>query len=553
VLRSGVLEFRILGPLEVVGEQGRIPLGGQKQRALLGGLVVRAGHVVSTDRLLDELWGERPPRSARTSLQNMVSQLRKLLGPGVLVTRPPGYVLQVAPDQVDAVRFERLVADARGLPAAERSQQIAESLALWRGPPLADLEFELFAETEVRRLDEVRIEALEERIGADLELGSGSGLVPELEQLVRAHPLRERLRAELMLALYRSGRQAEALEVYHEARRMLADELGLDPGAELKQLYGSILRQEHVLERSPAPAPADHHGDVSSALLSGRLVLVLGSGVDVGTDGGPPATAEAAALLADSFGYPPERERDLARVSQYVALMKGVGPLYDELHGVFARDREPAAVHRAVADFARVLRERAAPGQLIVTANFDQALERVLTEAGEAFDVVSYIALGRHRGKFLHVSAEGEIRVVDLPNTYVEVAPEERTVILKIYGGVDPEPSREWDSFVVSEDDYIDYLAQADLASVVPVGLVARLRRSHFLFLGYALREWYVRVFLHRLWGSDSPSYRSWAVEPDPDPVEIEAWRRLGVDTFDVPVDEYAAELVRRVGAEAAA
>jgi hypothetical protein len=233
--------------------------------------------------------------------------------------------------------------------------------------------------------------------------------------------------------------------------------------------------------------------------------------------------------------------------------MKGVGPLYDELHGLFARDREPAAAHRAVVEFARVLRERGAPGQLIVTANFDQALERVLTEAGEEFDVVSYIALGRHRGKFLHVSADGGVRVVDVPNTYADVAPEERTVILKIYGGVDPDPAREWDSFVVSEDDYIDYLAQADLASVVPVGLVARLRRSHFLFLGYALGEWYVRVFLHRLWGRDTPAYRSWAVEPAPDPVELESWRRLCVDTFDVPVDEYAAGLVRRVSEEAVA
>lgn len=545
-----MLEFRILGPLEVVGEDGRVELGGQMQRALLGSLVVRAGQVVSTDRLIDELWGERPPKTVTTSLQNMVSQLRKLIGADVLVTRPPGYLLQIEPQQVDAIRFERAVNEARSAPPAERSKLLAEALVLWRGPPLADLEFERFAEGEVRRLEELRLDALEARIDADLELGLGSEVVPELEQLVDRHPLRERLRRQLMLALYRAGRQAEALETYHEARRVLADELGIDPAPELKQLYGSILRQEQVVEKAPAPSPDDHYGDVSRALLAGRLVLVLGSGVN-GHEDGAPATARAAAVLADVFGYPRESDRDLARVSQYVSLMKGVGPLYDELHGLFTRDREPAAAHRAVADFARLLRERGAPGQLIVTANFDQGLERVLTEAGEEFDVVSYIALGRHRGKFLHVSADGGIRVVDVPNTYADVAPEQRTVILKIHGGVDPDPGREWDSFVVSEDDYIDYLAQADLASVVPVGLVARLRRSHFLFLGYVLEEWYVRVFLHRLWGRETPAYRSWAIEPAPDPVELESWRRLGVDAFDVPLDEYAAGLVRRVAEEA--
>ena len=548
-----MLEFHILGPLEVVGDHGRIPLGGQKQRALLGALVVHVGEVISTDRLLDELWGEHPPKTARTSLQNMVSQLRTLLGGDVLVTRPPGYVLQVQPGQVDAARFEGLVAGARKAPLDERSRLLREALALWRGPPLADLEFERFAEGEVRRLEELRLDALEERIEADLELGLGSELVGELESLVERHTLRERLRRQLMLALYRSGRQAEALQVYHDARRVLADELGLEPSPALKQLYGSILRQEQVLEKArPGAEPEDHYGDVLEALLSGRLVLMLGSGVNTASqpEGGLPAYAEVAATLAESFGYPPEHERDLARVSQYVALMKGVGPLYDELHGLFAREYAPARVHLVLAELTRLLRGRAAPGQLIVTANFDQALERALSEAGEEFDVVSYIALGRHRGKFLHVSAEGEVNVVEVPNTYAAVAPEQRTVILKIHGGVDPAPEREWDSFVVSEDDYIDYLAQSDLASLIPVGLAARLRRSHFLFLGYPLRDWYVRVFLHRLWGRETPIYRSWAVEPSLDPLDLEPWRNLGIDVFEVALEDYLAELQRRIAAE---
>ncbi len=548
-----MLEFRILGPLEVLRDREPVALGGQKQRALLGALVVHAGEVVSTDRLLDELWGEHPPRTATTSLQNMVSQLRKLLGADVLLTRPPGYVLQAGRDQVDATRFEGLVAGARGAPPADRSRLLREALALWRGPPLADLEFERFAEGESRRLEELRLDALEERIDADLELGLGSELVPELEPLVERHGLRERPRRQLMLALYRSGRQAEALQVYHDARRVLADELGLDPSPALRQLYASILRQEQVLEKAqPVAEPEDHYGDVLEALLSGRLVLVLGGGVNADPQGGGglPAYAEVAAVLAESFGCPPEHERDLARVSQYVSLMKGVGPLYDELHGLFAREYAPAGVHRVLAEVTGLLRERGAPGQLIVTANFDQALERALSEAGEEFDVVSYIALGRHRGKFLHVSAEGVVNVVEVPNTYADLAPEQRTVILKIHGGVDPRPGREWDSFVVSEDDYIDYLAQSDLAGVVPVGLAARLRRSHFLFLGYPLREWYVRVFLHRLWGRESPAYRSWAAEPSLDPLELESWRRLGIDVFEVAVEEYVAELRRRVAVE---
>lgn len=549
-----MLQFRILGPLEVAGEHGEIPLGGQKQRSLLGGLVIRAGHVVSTDRLLDELWGEHPPKTATTSLQNMVSQLRKLLGAEVLLTKPPGYVLQVEPEQVDAVRFERIVAGARAAPPDERARLLHEALALWRGPPLADLEFELFAENEVRRLEELRLDALEERIEADLELGQGSELVAELDSLVERHPLRERLRRQLMLALYRAGRQAEALQVYHDTRQTLSDELGVDPSPALKQVYTSILRQEEVLERAPAPeAKEDHYGDVLTALLSGRLVLVLGSGINAAPklDGGLPAYAEVAAALAESFGYPPEGEPDLARVSQYVALMKGVGPLYDELHGLFAHEYEPADVHRALAETIGVLRKRGAPGQLVVTANFDRALERALAEVDEEFDVVSYIALGRHRGKFLHVSAEGAVAVVDVPNTYAGVGPDRRTVVLKIHGGVDPAPEREWDSFVVSEDDYIDYLSHSDLAAAVPVGLAARLRRSHFLFLGYPLREWYVRVFLHRLWGNESPTYHSWAVQPSVDPPELASWRRLGIDVFEVAPEDYAGELRRRLVAEA--
>ena len=544
-----MLEFRILGPLEVVGDEGPVALGGQKQRALLGLLLVRAGQVVSTDRLLEELWGEHPPKAAKSSLHNVVVQLRRLLGPDVVVTRPPGYVLRVSAGQVDLGRFESLVQAARHAEPEERARKLREALALWRGPPLDDLAFESFAQGEIRRLEELRLEALEERIDADLAVGAGGELVAELESLVEASPLRERLRGQLMLALYRAGRQAEALDAYHAARHTLGEELGIDPSPELQSLYGAILRQEATLQAEGSARPTeDHYGEVVKALLAGRLAFVLGAGVNLSGDGrGLPALAEVASYLAESFGCPPEHERDLARISQYVALTKGVGPLYDELHALYDRDYEPGPVHRLLARVAGLLRERGLSRPLIVTTNFDLALERALSEAGEAFDLVSYIALGRQQGKFLHVTAAGEPVVVQVPNAYTALSLEERPVVLKIHGQVDRRPEREWESFVVSEDDHIDYLSQGEISSLVPVTVVAKLRRSHVLFLGYPLREWGLRVFLHRIFGREKLSYRSWAIEPAPDEVARELWRQLGIDVLDVALGAYVEELGARL------
>jgi predicted ATPase/DNA-binding SARP family transcriptional activator len=247
------LVFRILGPLEVEGDAGPVAVAGRKQRALLGLLLLHAGEVVSSDRLVDELWGERPPATAASSLRNLIAQLRTVLGPNTIVTRQPGYLLVFESQRLDRDRFERLVAEARGVEPGERVRLLREALALWRGPPLADLAFERFAHTEVQRLEELRLEALEERIEAELELGQGAELVAELEALVAEQPLRERLRAQLMLAFYRSGRQAEALEAYQAARRMLVEELGVEPSPALQELQGAILRQEPGL--APAPRP----------------------------------------------------------------------------------------------------------------------------------------------------------------------------------------------------------------------------------------------------------------------------------------------------------
>jgi DNA-binding SARP family transcriptional activator len=246
-----VLEFRILGPLEVVANgDGDLPIAAQKQRALLALLLLHANEVVSTDRLVDGLWGSSPPKTATTSLQNTASQLRKLLGGDVLETEAPGYVLHVGDDQFDLSRFEGLVAAARGAEPGQRASLLRDALDLWRGDPLAELAFEPFADTEIRRLEELRLIVVEQWIEAELELGRHAELVRELERLVQRHPLRERLRGQLMLALYRAGRQADALQAYADARRALVDELGIEPSPALQQLHAAILRQEARLGRT---------------------------------------------------------------------------------------------------------------------------------------------------------------------------------------------------------------------------------------------------------------------------------------------------------------
>ena len=223
-----------------------------------------------------------------------------------------------------------------------RSQLLREALGLWRGPPLGDLAFESFAQGEIRRLEELRLQALEERIDADLELGGGGELIGELEGLVAEHPLRERLRGQLMLSLYRAGRQAEALQAYQDARRTLVDELGhrSEPGA-------AAALPVDAPAGGGAGASAPQHcrrgplRDVVRAFLAGRLVLVLGAGVNHPEnlpENGLPSPVEVAAHLARSFDCPPAHAHDLAHVAEYVALTKGVGPLYDELHTLFDRD-----------------------------------------------------------------------------------------------------------------------------------------------------------------------------------------------------------------------
>ena len=253
------MEFRILGPLEVWDGGCEVSLGGRKPRALLTLLLLYSNEVVTTDRLIDELWGEDPPERAAAALRVNVSRLRKALPQEVLTTRSPGYLIRVEPDELDLDRFERLVDEARGLLArglaADASERLRDALSLWRGPALADFGYESFAQTAIARLEEIRLAAVELRVQADLALGRHDELVGELEGLVAEQPLRERLRGHLMTALYRSGRQAEALDAYKDARKALVDELGIEPSAALQELERAILRQEPALNL-PATVPA---------------------------------------------------------------------------------------------------------------------------------------------------------------------------------------------------------------------------------------------------------------------------------------------------------
>jgi DNA-binding SARP family transcriptional activator len=277
------MEFRLLGPFEVWDNNQLVEIAGAKRRALLALLVLRANEVVRSELLVDELWGERPPRNAGAALHNHVSRLRKALGADTIASREWGYVLRAAPGDIDLRKFERLVADAEPLAARGRAKKLAEALAFWRGPPLADLVNEPALQRDIARLEELRLSTLERRIDADLEAGKSAGVVGELEALVAEQPLREHLRWLLILALYRAGRQAEALEVYRETRRVLTEELGLEPSPALKELEQAILRHDPSLDPNapnthaepPAEEPQPKRRRVPPVALLALIALAL--------------------------------------------------------------------------------------------------------------------------------------------------------------------------------------------------------------------------------------------------------------------------------------
>ena len=379
---SADVDVRLLGPLDVRVEGRAVQFDGAKQRTLFTALALRAPDPITVDELVEAIWAGEPPGGAVHALQKQVSRLRQRLGESAPVHRGAvGYALGIEHDAIDAHRFEDLLRRARAAIDREEADRASEdleaALALWRGPALADHRFAEFAQPEIGRLEELRMEAIEERIGAQLARGADADVVGELRALVAEHPLRERLRAHLMLALYRSGRQAEALEVMREGRRLLVDDLGIEPGPELRRLESAILAHDPELDAeraAPAPAPAPRGLPAPADELIGRdgelaeiAALLARPGVRlltlVGTGGvGKTRLAlEAARRTADR--YPG-------------------GAVHVDLDGVETAallTSEAAAALGVVAGTAEELAEQLAAPALLVLDGF----ERFLEDAGE--------------------------------------------------------------------------------------------------------------------------------------------------------------------------
>ena len=323
------VEFRILGSIEVGDGDQRVDLGGLRERTLLARLLLAAGQVVSADRIAEDIWAGDPPPQAAATLRVYVSRLRRALGPAgasAVQTQPPGYRLQLEPGQLDADRFATLAASARADLAAGRQAAaaagMAAALALWRGPALGDIADLAFAQADVARLDEARLAVLECRIEADLACGRHAGVASELDGLAREYPLRERLCGLRMLALYRCGRQADALIAYAELRAQLADELGIDPNPGLLRLHESILQQRPELDWQPGPPEPDGGGPQGEAAGTRRRPRGRRSGRRVGpARPGREPGLRPPALPADTTSFI-GRESDLATIEELLGLSR---------------------------------------------------------------------------------------------------------------------------------------------------------------------------------------------------------------------------------------
>jgi DNA-binding SARP family transcriptional activator len=546
------MEYRILGPLEVRRADRVIPLRGARQRELLAVLLLHANEIVSSDRLIDDLWGGEPPPTATKMIQNGVSQLRKLLEPeGVageqrLVTRSPGYLLRIAPGELDSDRFEGLVAEGRKDLAAraydEAAERLREALALWRGPALGDFSDTTFARADSARFEELRCAATEDRIDAELALGRHAALVAELEALVAQNPLRERLRGQLMLALYRSGRQAEALRVYQQTREALVEELGLEPGPALQRLEKAVLAQDPALElrvdeagprvepaRTTLPAPATRKrvSVVSADILSlsgphdpeallGPMTRALQAVTAVLERHGATTEPSTGGGVIGIFGVPTVNEDDALRAVRAaaeartafvtlvaelerdsgvtVALRAGVNTgdivVGDTVaHGLVAGDAVNVAAH---------LQQAAQPGEILI----DEQTERLVRDAVqvERFDPAVLTATGRMSAwRLLGVSAgdPGYLRRMETPmigrteelsrlRACFERTAEERSVqLFTVLGPPGIGKSRLAQELVASLDGR------------------ARVLRGHSLSYGEGITFWPLREVVSQMNGDD--------------------------------------------------
>ena len=385
-------EFRLLGSLEVRAADRSLELGGHKQRAVLALLLLHANEVVSVDRLIDGIWGPTAPRTASAYLQNCISKLRRELGPGAIETRSPGYVLRADEGEIDTKRLASLVEDARGRPAPERLQLLTEALSLWRGPALADFAFEDFAQAALHQLDELRLEAIEGRIEAQLELGRHAGVIVELEALVGAQRSRERLRYLQMLALYRAGRQVDALEVFQETRLALAEDLGLEPSEELKALERMILEHDPLLDVAedgsvPPGRPSAREARRIVTLLFAEPMLADDLDAETRRSAAARCLAVAASIverhggrlehlegteLAGTFGFPAAHEDDALRAVRAASEIRaetvrlGLQMRFGVETG--ALDVAGGRLDGAALADARSIKDAASPGEILIGA-----------------------------------------------------------------------------------------------------------------------------------------------------------------------------------------
>jgi DNA-binding SARP family transcriptional activator len=477
----GRVEFLILGPLEVWREGRRVHIEGAKERAVLAFLLLHAGEAVLVDRLIDELWGDSAPATARKSVQVRVAGLRRALRGDVLLTRGDGYLASLEPNQLDLHRFEQMLADGRdALAAGDPSAALAtldQALAMWRGPALADFTYESFAQPAISRLEELRVHALELRIEAELDLGRNARAIVELEDLVAAHPFRERLCAQLMLALYRDGRQAQALDVYRRTRQEFIAELGIEPGPTLQRLQHDILRQDPSLD-GPLAAP---ERSILVALQDARRLSEL-------------------VAIAESLAIRPRRELILARL---VAKGTDLGAA-----AALAKEHRTALLGRGVSTRA-ITFTSAAPGDDLVRIASEQDVDLLLVDGRPDLDdpVLDTVLARAPCDVAVHVgrdgtAREGPVLVLfaggDHDWTAVELGAwiaGARGVPLRLAGpaeGVERDASRALASAslavqrvlgIVAEPVLLapeapDALAAAGEAAVVVVGLPERWRRA---------------------------------------------------------------------------